>query len=116
MIEAMKRKNHGVDLFLSMTLSLINLYCFPFVDDTDLSISARTRHTKGESIIKSFQEALDYWARLLAATGGELGPLKLCFVLINFPLTGDDWQYKIIENMPAKSTLNMKDIIKSRHV
>ena len=104
----MKRKGHGVELKASLSLAIISIVSFCFVDDTDLPMSAPSRTTKGEEIIQSFQEALDRWAGALKATGGELAPLKSCFALIDFRWTGKDWKYRNTNNMPGGCTLDDK--------
>ena len=47
MIEVMKKRGHGVNLQSSLSLSIISIIYFAFVDDTDLPMSAPTRNTKG---------------------------------------------------------------------
>ena len=108
MIEMMHRKGHGVDFASSLSLALVSIVCFAFVDDTDLINSARSRYTTGEQMIPEFQEALDRWAGALKATGGELAPAKSCFSLIDFTWNGSDWEYRSVEDMEANSTLNDK--------
>jgi hypothetical protein len=38
-----------------MTLSMVGIVCFAFVDDTDLVTSAKFRHLTGEESSKEFQ-------------------------------------------------------------
>ena len=51
--------------------------CFVFVDDTDLAVSAPSVSSTGEALIALAQEALDTWAQVLSASGGELDKKKV---------------------------------------
>jgi hypothetical protein len=87
----MKRYNHGVNLLIVMTLLLVSIVCFAFVDDTDLVSSGKFRHSTGEETCEEFQSALDHWSRSLIAFGGALCPVKSFYYLINFHWTGTDF-------------------------
>ena len=54
MIEVMRKRGHGVDLQSSLSLSLISVVCFPFVDNTDLLMSSPTRTTTGVELQELF--------------------------------------------------------------
>jgi hypothetical protein len=101
----MKRHNHGVKLQSALTLSLVSIVCFAFVDDTDLVISGQFRHSTGKESCKEFQSALDRWFRSLIASGGALCPLKSFCYLIDFHWNGTDFEYQTKDNMPGSFTL-----------
>ena len=88
MIKVMKKRGHYVEMRSALSLSLISIVCFAFVDDTDLPISGKTRTTTGEELQQPFQEALDAWAHLISVTGGELCPKKSWCYIIDFVWTG----------------------------
>ena len=94
MIKVMKKRGHYVEMRSALSLSLISIVCFAFVDDTDLPISGKTRTTTGEELQQPFQEALDAWAHLISVTGGELCPKKSWCYIIDFHWTGKNWEYR----------------------
>ena len=76
LIKNMKRHGHGVKLRSALTLSLVSIVCFAFVDDTDLVISGKSLLSTGEEVCEEFQPAVDRWSRSLIVSGGALCPLK----------------------------------------
>ena len=90
MIEVMRKRGHDIQLRSSLSLSLISVVCFLYVDNCDIPVLAPTRTTVGEDIQVTFQEELDCWVNLLHATGGELDNDKLCLYLIDFKYTGNN--------------------------
>ena len=65
MIRVMGKHNHGVNMRTSLSMTLISLVCFAFVDDMDLPVSALDKYMTGEEVEPMFQQALDRWAGLL---------------------------------------------------
>ena len=105
LIKNMKRHGHGVNLRSALSLSLVSIVCFAFVDDTDLAITGKDRLTTGEEVIEEFQPALDRWARSLIVSGGALCSEKSFCYLIDFQWTGTDWEYRSKDDMPGSFTL-----------
>ena len=103
----MPAKNHGVQLLSATLVRLICIFCFAFVDDTDLPVPGECYLT-GESIAPLFQAALDRWAGGLTVIGDELAPQKSWCCLIDFVWTGTKWRYRSIAEMPAEFTLTDK--------
>ena len=99
MIRIMKKRGHGVDMMSSLSLSLISIACFAYVDDTDLPVSGQHRTTTGEQLKVPFQNALTAWSKLLCATGGELAGKKSWCYIIDFKWDGNNWEYRDIEDM-----------------
>jgi hypothetical protein len=91
--------------FFKKTLSLVSIVCFAFVDDTDLVISRRFRHSTGDESCEEFQSALDRWSRSLIASGGALCPVKSFCYLIIFHWNGKDFEYRTKDDMPGSFTL-----------
>jgi hypothetical protein len=83
----------------------VSIVCFAFVDDTDLVLSGKFRHSSGEETCKEFQTALDHWSRSLIASGGALCPVKSFCYLIDFHWTGTDFAYCSKDDMPGSFTL-----------
>jgi hypothetical protein len=105
LIKNMKRHNHGVKLRSALTLSLISIVCFAFVDNIDLVISGQFRHSTGKESCEEFQSALDRWFRSLIASGGALCPLNSFCYLIDFHWNGTDFEYRTKDDMPGSFTL-----------
>lgn len=82
MIEVLKKRGHCVNLRSSLSLLIISVVCFAFVDNTDLPISDPTRNTTEEELQDLFQAELDCWSGLLQVTGGELDPKNLGAILL----------------------------------
>ena len=105
LIKNMKRHGHGVKLLSAMTLSMVCIVCFAFVDDTDLVISGEFKHSTGEETCIEFQTALDRWARSLIVSGGALCPDKSFCYLIDFHWNGTDFEYRTKDDMPGAFSL-----------
>ena len=69
----MLRKDHGVKFLSAVILTLVGFVYFSFVNNTDLPVTGDL-YSRGEGLIKPFQEALNRWAGGLTVTGGELAP------------------------------------------
>ena len=89
----------------SLSMTLISLVCFAFVDDTDLPVTALTKDMTGKEVGPLFQQALDRWAGLLQATGGDLAPKKSWCYIIDFKWRGNKWEYRTINKMEGEFTL-----------
>ena len=50
MIKVMEKRGHGVHFRSSLSLSVISVVCFDFVDNTDLPMSVPTRNTTDEEL------------------------------------------------------------------
>ena len=95
----MNKHGHGVNMKTSLSAAIISIVYFSFVDDTDLSMAAKEKNATGEELTPMFQEALDWWAGVLRATGGELALEKSWCYIINFEWNGNNWDYQNIEDM-----------------
>jgi hypothetical protein len=105
LIKNLKCHNQGVILPSALTLSLVSIVCFAFVDNTDLVISGQFRHSTGKESCEEFQSALDCWSRSLIASGGALCPIKSFCYQIDFPWNGKDFEYCTKDDMPGSFTL-----------
>ena len=105
MIAMMKLKGHGAKFEAALSRKLLSIVCCAYVDDSDLPQSAATRTTTGEELQIPFQDMLNRWAGALRATGGELAPEKSWCYITDFKWTGDEWDYRTIDEMPGNYTL-----------
>ena len=109
MIETMKKRSHGAYFRLALSLTLISIAAFSYVDDSNIPIIAQNIDTSGEEIRDKFQAQLDCWSQLLVATGGELDPNKSHCYIIDFKWTGSKWEYQKINEMEGEYTLLDKE-------
>ncbi len=100
MIEAHKRKGHGVHLKCPITGKRIHLVGTLFVDDTNLE---HFDMTKVETVVEAheaLQQSIHNWGRFLIVTGGALKPVKCFYHLISFSWQPDGtWRYDSNKNV-----------------
>ena len=60
----------------------------------------------GEEVTPIFQKAIDDWAGIVKATGGELEPAKSCVTLINFEWSGPKREHR---DQQIRGNFTMKD-------
>ncbi len=111
MIEAHKRKGHGVHLQYPITGKRIHLVGTLFVDDTDLEHFDMTKVETVAEAHEALQRSIHNWGRLLVATGGALKPAKSFYHLISFLWQPDGtWRYDSNKNVPELTiTVPLKD-------
>ena len=98
----MQKAGHGVSMISALSLSLIQLVGFAFVDDTDLFCAGKTNTTSGEALSPDFQASLHRWTRGLIATGGSIAAEKSFCYLIDFKWNGSSWEYRKVEELPGE--------------
>ena len=59
MIEVMKTRGHDVKLKSSLSLALILMVAYSYVDDSDLPLCSTDNKTTGEELQEKFQSELD---------------------------------------------------------
>jgi hypothetical protein len=101
MIQAHKRKGHGVHLYYPISKKKMHLADTLFVNDTDLE---HFDVTKNETVLdahEAMQTSIMNWGRVLIATGGTLEPSKCFYHLISFSWKPDgSWRYDQSEKTP----------------
>jgi hypothetical protein len=95
MINAHKRKGHGVHLTSPITKAAIHLVGTLFVDDTDLEHFDMNKVKTITAVHEALQQSIHKWGLLLIATGGALKPGKCFYHLILFSWNPDGtWRYE----------------------
>jgi hypothetical protein len=112
LISMMHTHGHGVNILSALSMSLVSLACYAFVDDTDVVLSARTIITPGEETVPEMQEVVDRWEGGLRATGGALVPSKSYWYLLDFHWQNGKWHYRSIQDMPGN--IHIRDTNGSR--
>jgi hypothetical protein len=101
MIQAHKRKGHGVHLECPITKTALHLVGTLFVDDTDLEHFDMTKIETVTEAHDTLQRSIHNWGKILIATGGALKPAKCFYHLISFSWQLDGtWRYDSNENIP----------------
>jgi hypothetical protein len=80
---------------------------YSFVDDTDLSQTAKTPTDTEEEVASEMQRALDTWEGAIRATGGAIIPPKSFWYLIGFRWVEGRWFYK--DEIDAPAVLTVRD-------
>jgi hypothetical protein len=84
MIQAHKRKGHGVHLECPITGTKLHLVGTLFVDDTDLEHFDMTKVETVTEVHDTLQRSIHNWGKILIATGGALKPAKCFYHLLSF--------------------------------
>ena len=104
----MEKVGYGVSMVSSLSLSLVQLVGFAFVDDTDLFCAGQTVTTSGETLSANFQAVLYRWVGGPITTGGAILAEKSFCYLIDFKRTGSSWEYQSLEDPPGEFTIKNK--------
>ncbi len=101
-INAHKKKEHGVRIMTPISKINMHLAGLLFVDNTDL-IHLHTRKTETAlEAMSALQDTVTNWGRLLMGSGSALKPAKCFYHLILFKWMADGtWRYKGNHNNPA---------------
>jgi hypothetical protein len=83
MIQAHKRKGHGVHLYCPISKKNMHLAGTLFNDDTDLEHFDVTKNETVIDVHEAMQTSILNWGRVLIATGGALKPSKCFYHLIS---------------------------------
>jgi hypothetical protein len=98
MLNAHKRKGHGIHLRCPITKQSTHLAGSIFVDDTDVEHLNMNKSESIEEVHGALQESITNWGRLLIATGGALKPAKCFYHIISFGWKQDrSWRYEANE-------------------
>ena len=102
MINAHKRKGHGIFLRSPITNKTIHLAESLFADDTDLEHFNINKKDTREETHRALQESIINWGHLLIATGGALKPAKCFYHIISFSW-GPDGRWRYDQNETANN-------------
>jgi hypothetical protein len=105
----MHTHKHEVNILSTLSMSLVSLACYAFVDDTDVVHSACTNSIQGEEVIPEMQEVVDCWEGGLRATGGALVPSKSYWYLLDFKWRHGKWLYPWIQDIPGNIYIQDSD-------
>ncbi len=101
MIQAHKRKGHGIHLYCPISNKKMHLAGTLFVDDTDLEHFYVTKNETVLDAYEAMQTSILNWGRVLIATSGALKPSKCFYHLISFSWKPDgSWRYDQNEKKP----------------
>ena len=99
LLTIMKDMGWGLSIVSCMSMLLVSIIGFAFVDDTDLVHSANGPSVSAEQIVGEAQAMLTMWDGILAATGVDLRPDKSYWYMVDFEYKNGGWKYKKSNNM-----------------
>ena len=111
LLQCMATAGHVAKLAGALSGKVLSFVGYAFVDDTDICFTADNNHQSAQSLLPSFQDAVNCWAGLLNATGGGLEHLenKTFWYLIDFKWTGDKWEYHSARDTPGEISIQVTD-------
>ena len=94
MFHCMEHASHGLQILAAISLILLRIVGFAFVDDADLNEGAPDVNKSPKYLVSPFQKALNRWSGLLCATGGSLVSSKSQWWLIGYYWDSKDLAYE----------------------
>ena len=92
LFDALRDEGYGMNIRSPITLVLLNITGFSFVDDADLIQTMSNMQTDEELFIRA-QAQLIIWEQLLRTTGGAIEPSKSDWVFVRYKWNNDEWEY-----------------------
>ena len=92
LFEALRHDGYGIQTQAPISLVLLNITGFSFVDDADLVQSMGDLQSEQELFEKA-QMQLTVWEQLLRTTGGAISPEKSDWVFIRYKWNKGRWSY-----------------------
>ncbi len=89
MIQANKRKGHGVHLLCPITKTPLHLAGTLFIDDTDLEHLNMNKSETIKEVHEALPDSIHNWGWVLIATGNALKATKCFYHLISFSWKAD---------------------------
>ena len=80
----MKKKGYVAVFRACISLILLIMVCYSFVDNVKLETVAEDVNDHGESQVPRAKALLDQWAGMIEATGGAIDPAKSYWYLLVF--------------------------------
>ena len=111
-VNCFKKKGFGAKIRDPITGEESHTVGCLFVDDTDLYAMEEGRLDTEEAVCREAQDAIDWWAWFLAATGGAIkAPKSFCYFLFYECINGT-WSYKEVDHeltvpMPEGGTITL---------
>ena len=102
LLTIMKNMGWGLQFQTAMSLTVLSILGFAFIDDTDLVHSANNPITPAEDLILEGQRMVSMWEGLLSATGGDLCADKCYWYMLDFKYQANKWRYKLTKEMPGE--------------
>ena len=92
LFDALRGEGYGATIQAPVTLIVLNITGFSFVDDADL-IQNMGNLTSEQDLFNKAQAQLIVWEQLLRTTGGAIEPIKSDWVFIRYKWSGARWKY-----------------------
>jgi hypothetical protein len=97
----MEKDGHECTVISAITLVVLAILAWLYVDDTDLTNLAKNTQESGEQILNRIQAALSCWTGTLRATGGDINAEKSYYYIMDSHWTNSTWRPRSISHMPG---------------
>ena len=105
LITIMNAEGYGVNFTAALSLGILQMCCFMFVDDCDLVQTTKDPQQSAMEGLQRFQAAVDCWSGCLQVTGGAIKPGKSFWYLLDWKWTGSSWSPLTKEEAPREITI-----------
>ena len=95
----------GANFTAALSLGILQMCCFMFVDDCDLVQTTKDPQQSATEGLQRFQAAVDCWSGCLQVTGGAIKPGKSFWYLLDWKWTGNSWSPLTKEEAPGEITI-----------
>ena len=106
-LEMMRKHSHGAVFRLAITGPDVRMVGFAFVDDSDILQTASHLDGDIDELLLQAQTGLDCFVGGMAATGGQVKPIKCWWYLINFLWKDGKWFYDNQTNTSPQMTVKL---------
>ena len=103
-IALMALKGFQAILTACMSLMVLIIVCFMFVDNDQIQITATTPKEPAETVLPCSQQALDYWVGYLGSIGGAINPEKSYWCMLDWHWSRDQWKPRLSPDMTGNLT------------
>ena len=98
----MKEEEQVYNIRSPMSVIVLTLVGFLFVDDTDLVVM-REKDEDETEVYSRLQQPINFWNGILRVSGGALNPEKCYWYFARFLWTNDKW--RLSEEVPPQITI-----------
>ena len=106
-------RGFGAVLQACLSLLVLMVVCFMFVDDDQMQQTAIHPNQPAEEVVPPSQEALDYWVGFLGSTGGAINPEKSYWHMLDWEWENGTWKPRTLPHMPGELTATDPNGLKS---
>ena len=103
-IAIMAIQGFGAVLQACLSLIVLVVVCFMFVDNDQIQQPSIHPNQPAEEVVPTSQEALDCWVGFLGSTGGATNPEKSHWHMLDWEWMNSTWRPRTSPHMPGELT------------